>query len=229
MDALMKLDTSNAPRSRNDRPARPHIALRRTATLHARTFMRLCFGLVACSALAEEQGADFAKGFVTPSLLYDGALAHVLRGGESTGSTYAGLLHLRVEAQAANTTALARTTAFVDVRTIHGGRPSDRVGDAQAVTNIAGPSGTDIEELWVQHNFGRTSVLGGIYDLNTEFYRLQAAGLFLNSSFGIGPEFSQSGVEGPSIFPRTAVGARVAFKPESRASSCARHCWTACP
>ena len=41
----------------------------------------------------------------------------------------------------------------------------------------------------------------------------QSGGLFLNSSFGIGPEFSQSGVDGPSIFPRTALGARVAYKP----------------
>ncbi|HZI76214.1 MAG TPA: carbohydrate porin, partial [Gemmatimonadales bacterium] len=33
------------------------------------------------------------------------------------------------------------------------------------------------------------------------------------SSFGIGPEFGQSGVAGPSIFPNTAVGARVEFDP----------------
>jgi porin len=32
-------------------------------------------------------------------------------------------------------------------------------------------------------------------------------------SFGIGPEFSQSRVEGPSIFPDTSVGMRIAFKP----------------
>jgi porin len=37
--------------------------------------------------------------------------------------------------------------------------------------------------------------------------------LFLNSSFGIGPEFALSGLEGPSIFPNTSVGMRVAFKP----------------
>jgi carbohydrate-selective porin OprB len=48
------------------------------------------------------------------------------------------------------------------------------------------------------------SVLAGLYELNSEFYRLQSAGLFLNSSFGIGPEFSQSGLEGPSIFPSTS-------------------------
>jgi porin len=57
------------------------------------------------------------------------------------------------------------------------------------------------------------SALAGLYDLSTEFYHLQSASLFLNSSFGTGPEFSQSGVEGPSIFPSTSVGARFAYKP----------------
>ncbi len=57
------------------------------------------------------------------------------------------------------------------------------------------------------------SILVGRYDLNTEFDRLQSAGLFLNSSFGMGPEFSQSGRSGPSIFPDTSLGARMAWKP----------------
>jgi porin len=59
----------------------------------------------------------------------------------------------------------------------------------------------------------KLSALAGRYDLNSEFYRLQSAGLFLNSSFGIGPEFSGSGAGGPSIFPSTSLGVRLAFKP----------------
>lgn len=46
-----------------------------------------------------------------------------------------------------------------------------------------------------------------------EFYQLRSAALFLNSSFGIGPEFGQSGVAGPSIFPDTSLGVRFAYKP----------------
>jgi porin len=177
--------------------------------------MCLSIGLIGLGAAAAEDDPDPAGSIVTPSLVYDGDVANVLRGGARTGTVYSGLLHLRLQAKAPDTSAWAGTSTFVDVRTIHGGKPSDRVGDAQGVNNIAGPSGTDIEELWVQHNFAGSgaSVLAGIYDLNTEFYRLHAAGLFLNSSFGIGPEFAQSGVEGPSIFPRTAVGTRIAVKP----------------
>jgi len=186
-----------------------------TATSPLKNSMCLCLVLVCGAAAAADADQDPVGGAITPSLTYDGDVAKVLHGGARTGGVYSGLLHLRLQAKAPTTSAWAGTSALIDVRTIHGSNPSARVGDAQGVSNIAGPSGTDIEELWVQHNFaGRgVSVLAGIYDINSEFYRLQAAGLFLNSSFGIGPEFSQSGVEGPSIFPRTAIGVRVALKP----------------
>jgi len=49
--------------------------------------------------------------------------------------------------------------------------------------------------------------------LNSEFYRTNAGGLFQNSAFGIGTEFGQSWTEGPSIFPRTSAGLRLAVKP----------------
>jgi porin len=85
----------------------------------------------------------------------------------------------------------------------------------QGVSNLEAPPRLRLEELWLQQNAFKDhlSVLAGRYDLNSEFYRLQSASLFVNSSFGIGPEFAQSGANGPSIFPNTAVGARVAFKP----------------
>lgn len=97
----------------------------------------------------------------------------------------------------------------------HGGNPSSLAGDAQGVSNLVAPSGLRLEEAWIQQNLfrNRLSILVGRYDLNTEFYTLQSAALLVNSSSGIGPEFSQSGKEGPSIFPFTAVGTRVVFKP----------------
>ena len=61
----------------------------------------------------------------------------------------------------------------------------------------------------------RLSWLVGRDDLTTEFYRVQSAGMFINSSFGIGPEFAHSGVAGPSLFPTTALGTRVDFKPSA--------------
>ncbi len=56
----------------------------------------------------------------------------------------------------------------------------------------------------------------GLYDLNSEFDSIETAGLFLNSSHGIGPEIAQTGVNGPSIFPVTSLGARLqwSFSPQ---------------
>jgi porin len=48
----------------------------------------------------------------------------------------------------------------------------------------------------------------GLYDLNSEFDSIETAALFAHSSFGIGPDFSQAGETGPSIFPVTGLAFR---------------------
>src|SRR5712675_46566 len=111
----------------------------------------------------------------------------------------------------------ADTTGFLYGMALHGGQPDDFTRGAQGVSSITGPRGARLDEAWLQHNFlgNRLSLLGGRYDLNGEFYRLHSAALFLNSSFGMGPEFSQSGAAGPSVFPSTALAARVQYKATS--------------
>jgi porin len=106
-------------------------------------------------------------------------------------------------------------TLFLDGLSTHGGHPSRFAGDAQGVSSLEAPARWTLEEGWIEQNlFGnQLSLLVGRYDLNSEFYRLHSASLFLNSSFGIGPELAQSGQGGPSIFPNTSVGTRLAFKP----------------
>jgi porin len=187
-----------------------------TLTFITRCVRALAMALCAASAFAADTASSEAADWLAPALTYDGAAVANLRGGLRRGSTYVGNLHLKLTANG-DPLGWPGASAFADLLTIHGGRPSQLVGDAQGVSSIEGPNGTQIEELWLQQNFqgGNASLLLGIYDLNSEFYRLQSAGLFLNSALGIGPEFSQSGVEGPSIFPRTAAGARLAIKPSA--------------
>ena len=147
---------------------------------------------------------------------YDGEAFANARGGVRRGGGYLGNLNLQVTADAERLIGWPGTTLFIYGLGIHGDRPSEKfVGDAQGGSSIEAPAKWKLEEGWIQQNlFGnRFSALAGRYDLNSEFYRLQSAGLFLNSSFGIGPEFSQSGQNGPSIFPNTAVGGRFAVKP----------------
>jgi porin len=89
-----------------------------------------------------------------------------------------------------------------------GGDPTQRTGDLQAASNIEAPNTLKLYEASYEHRFadGRVALLAGLHDMNADFYALEHGGFFLNSSFGIGPDLSQVG---PSIFPTTALGARV--------------------
>lgn len=150
---------------------------------------------------------------------YDGEGFANTSGGLRQGGNYLGNLNLQLTLDAQRLIGWPGATVFLYGLGIHGAHPSrDFVGDAQGVSSIEAPAKWKLEEGWIQQNlFGnRFSALFGRYDLNSEFYRLQSAGLFLNSSFGIGPEFSQSGVEGPSIFPNTSVGGRFEIKPRDQ-------------
>jgi porin len=169
-------------------------------------------------AIADETSAEGDAGAANafkPGLVYDGAAFANLGGGVRHGGTYSSNLNLQLNVDGAALFGWPDTIAYLDALWLQGGLPSSFVGDAQGVSSISAPNGVKLYEAWVQKNLlaNHVSVLAGLYDLNSEFYRLQSAGLFLNSSFGIGPEFSQSSVEGPSIFPSTSVGMRIAFKP----------------
>jgi porin len=176
-------------------------------------------GMVLCgSAIADDTSMAAEPGAPGAFKLggaYDGAAFANLGGGVRPGGTYSSNLNLSLSVDGAALFGWPDTIAYVDALWLQGGLPSSFIGDAQGVSSISAPNAVKLYEAWVQKNFlgNHVSVLAGLYDLNSEFYRLQSAGLFLNSSFGIGPEFAQSGVEGPSIFPNTSIGIRVAFKP----------------
>lgn len=101
---------------------------------------------------------------------------------------------------------LGHVEGFVDLQYVHGGALSDDiVGDAQVVSNIEAVSAIRPLEAWVQFPLADPlSIKMGLIDLNGDFDVQTVGAYFINSSHGIGPEFSQSGLNGPSIFPTTA-------------------------
>jgi porin len=146
---------------------------------------------------------------------YTGEVVAGAAGGVRRGATTLGMAGADLTVRLRRLIGWPGARAFLFLLGTHGGAPSDLVGDVQGISNMEAPGAVRLEEAWLQQNLlaNRLSVLAGRYDLNTEFYRLQSAALFMNSSFGIGPEFGQSGVAGPSIFPNTSVGGRVEFDP----------------
>ncbi|RME84424.1 MAG: carbohydrate porin [Zetaproteobacteria bacterium] len=108
------------------------------------------------------------------------------------------------------------TTLFVHGVRNHGGDPTGQViGDLQTASNIEAPDQTILYEAWIEQRFwdGQASVLVGLHDLNSEFYVSEYASLFLNSSFGIGPEISAN--VPTSIFPKPGLGARLRVQDEA--------------
>lgn len=101
-----------------------------------------------------------------------------------------------------------------------GGMPNDRAATLQGINNIEVASQRlRLFEAWVEQKLGeRSSVRIGLYDLNSEFYSNDAAGLLIAPAFGVGSEIAATGVNGPSIFPSTALAMRIDRQLDSKGS-----------
>jgi porin len=175
---------------------------------------------ISCGAPAVSAQTAIGDSGARPVILtfsYTGELVQNAAGGARQGAAFPGAAGVQFTLLLRRLVGWHGARIFVFALGTHGGAPSDFVGDVQGVSNLEAPAAVRLEEAWLQQNLlgNRLSWLVGRYDLNTEFYRLQSGALFVNSSFGIGPEFAQSGRAGPSIFPNTAVGTRVDFKPSA--------------
>lgn len=110
-------------------------------------------------------------------------------------------------------------SALLYVLSNRGEKPAEESGRLpHGLDNIETPPGantTKIYEAWLQQAFadGRLSVLAGLYDLNSEFYRTESSALFIQPTYGIGAEFAGTGRNGPSIFPTTSMALRVSYLP----------------
>jgi len=87
-----------------------------------------------------------------------------------------------------------------------GGSISSQAGDLQGLDNVEAYNTLKVYSAWYQHRFGGAGISTrlGLQDYNALFNTLEAASLFLNSSFGIPATTAQSHV---SQYPTTTVGA----------------------
>ncbi len=121
------------------------------------------------------------------------------------------LLHLNLK----SIPGLRGTSIRVHVQSNRGGSVNSEVGSLQGISNLEAVTEWRLYEAWIEHQVRspRISILAGIYDINSEFDVIPSAGDFLNGSFGFGPEYSLSGVAGPSTYPATGLTARVMVQP----------------
>jgi porin len=151
---------------------------------------------------------------LTLEAVYTGDVVSTVVGGLRRRTRYLDNADVTLTLRTAEAVAVDTGTLFVYGVGNQGGDPSSDVGDVQGVNNIEAPDSFKLYEAWWQRVFlDRVSILAGLYDLNSEFDVIESAALFIHSSFGIGAEYALSGINGPPIFPLTALGARIKVAP----------------
>ncbi len=150
-------------------------------------------------------------GSITLEAFYTGEASSNLSGGIERGTAWRGVADLMLTVDPTPLLGGSGTRIGLDVIGIHGDPPGGLTGDYQGVSNIAAPRTLRLYELWLQQRMfqDRISVLLGIYDVNSVFDVLETAALFMNSSNGMGPEFSYSGRNGAPTYPYPALSLMV--------------------
>lgn len=154
---------------------------------------------------------------ITFETAYTGEILSNVSGGINRKTGYLDNLDLVLSLDAEELFGWRGATISLYALANNGYNPTDYNGDAQGTSNIEADDTWKLYEAWIDQSLadGRLSILAGLYDLNSEFDVQEVSGLFTNSSHGIGPEFSQSGQNGPSIFPSTSLGLRVKIQPNN--------------
>jgi len=155
-------------------------------------------------------------GGITIEGAYTGEFVRDFSGGTPGGSNiiYEDNLDLSITFDSEKMGLWSGGTLFVYGLHNHGGDPSGNViGDLQTASNIEAPDNFLVQEAWYEQQFsdGLISILLGLHDLNSEFYASDYGSLFINSSFGIGPDMSAN--VALSIFPKAGLTARVRVAP----------------
>jgi porin len=173
-----------------------------------------------------------AFGLINPKLLYGQDVENVkpyevgvsytadifsnVAGGNETGIKYLDNIDVDLKIDFGKiTSGLEGTSVYMYGMGNQGGSISGLAGDVQGLSNIESENSWRIYEFWGQQKFLslKSSILVGLYDVNSEFNALNSSALFINSSHGIDPTIALTGVLGPSIFPYTSLGARLKVNP----------------
>ncbi|MEX0724392.1 MAG: carbohydrate porin [Gracilimonas sp.] len=166
--------------------------------------------VLVCSLSAFGQVED--EGPFTVSVSYTGDVFTNTNGGTEPGTVYLDNIDVNLEANFDDLPfGLSGTTFYIYGLGNQGNSISGLAGDVQGVSNIEAENSWRIFEFWAQKKFflANSSILVGLYDINSEFNALNSSLLFLNSSSGLDPTLASSGMMGPSTFPYTSLAVRL--------------------
>lgn len=141
-------------------------------------------------------------------------------GGIKRGAAWMGHTEARMKMDMEKLLGWDATSAYIHYHSQLGSKFNrDYVGSFIGVDNIeTGVNTAQFYHAWVQKNFSgdSLSVLAGLYPIDSEFYVTDTSGVFIQPPYGPGNELSQSGQNGPPIFPIGALALRVKYTPPSK-------------
>jgi len=159
-------------------------------------------------SLISDYGIDF-------EFVYTGEYFSNINGGIKHGGTYLDNFDITSTFDFNKIIGWNGAILFAYILGNNGGIPNDKVGSIQGISNIAAYNTWKLYQFWIEQQLfdSKFSLLVGLYDLNSEFDTRYTSSIFINPSHGIGADFSQSGQNGPSIFPNASLAARLKFTP----------------
>ena len=168
-------------------------------------------GAILIAAPAAAQQATGPTHAWTLAADYKADVAGVAAGGIDRGARYLDNINIVGDVDLGRAVGWQRAAAHVSLLNNLGGRPNDLAGSIQGINNIeVTERHLKVYEAWLEQGVGATVTLkAGLYDVNSEFYQNDAAGLLISPMFGVGSELAATGVNGPAIFPSTALAARL--------------------
>lgn len=181
---------------------------------NSRLLATACALAVTALAAATPSQADDA---VSLKVDYMADVAGVVRGGTAHKARVLDNLKISADVDLEKAFGWSGATLHVSGLNNSGAMPNDDAGTLQGVDNIeVSKQRARLFEAFVEQSFGadKGSALVGLYDVNSEFYANESAGLLIAPAFGIGSELAATGPNGPSIFPSTALSARLRWTTE---------------
>jgi len=159
--------------------------------------------------------SEWADRGVEIDLAHTGDIMAVTDGGEARSTYFAGLVETGLSIDAERLFGWPRTQIFVLGIGTFGRDPGDGAGSAHAPSNLANIDTAKLLEAWVERSFfdDRLAILGGLYAADAEFDVKETAGVFINGGFGTGLDLSETGLNGPCVYPTTCLGVRARFQP----------------
>lgn len=174
----------------------------------------------------EEPAPDFAQNTLSgdwggsrsaaakSGFLFDGGIkvdALRNRGALNDGSKTVSHIDLKLKMDLEKAAGWQGGSAMINIISDAGWGPNARlVGSLMGVTSIevAAPTTTRLFQAWLQKNFldGRLAVLAGLYPIDSEFFTMDAAGVFLGPQYGTPADLALTNT--PSVFNNSAFGIR---------------------